>query len=243
LTCSPGSLASFKPAINASAESAGGCTAKVIGEIIYACYAPLADASATACNDLLTSSSAALTCFQGCLETPWTAASPDLTYSTTPWGATWFVEWGSGVNAGLSVNVNIGGCYAAAAPTDKTAQKCAKDLEEGQECYLQACATNCPVTCDPATDATCTASSSAYTSSVTAFNACASATISGECATYFTAANTDCASLTGSDGGPIGQCNDAINVLFSSTTPTHTDLVRAWTELFTVVCGPAAGTD
>ena len=145
--------------------------------------------------------------------------------------------------AGFWDNLNVGGCYEAAAPGDPNATKCATDLQEEVECYMTACEANCPVTCNPAISG-CTASASDFMTSqnnlIGCFNAVLPGTGSGLCDKYGTAAQTDCASFT-ADSGPVGMCNDAINTLYSTGTPSAAAIKKAWTEMFTVICLPPGG--
>ena len=224
--CAPASLTGFTPSLNISANPAGMCTSTQITNIINDCINQQ-DAASTACTDLL-ADTATKTCYQSCINTPWTADTSGATFMppTAGWGAQWYMTWGSGTTAGFFEQPNIGGCFAAAGAT-----ACATAWEENQECWMQACGAACPL--PPQTDPS-------YTTASNAISACITATEtgSGACLTYGNMITSACKSSTG-DAGLVGMCNDAVNILFNSKS-TFPQIVSAFTELFTVVCGPPA---
>jgi hypothetical protein len=234
-SCKPGSLAGFTPGLNTSGISAGMCTNAEIATIVTACF--LSTSTETTCGALTT---AEMTCLHSCIVTDWTSATSGLTYAAAPWGALIAVEWGTGTTAGIAEFNNVGGCYAAAAPTNPDATKCETDYQEAEECFLQACATNCPL---PAQ------SSSDYTAAATALQNCIYDVIpekgSGICSSYGTAVNTDCA-VFGSpdagiaDSGAVGACNDAL-AIFQLAKPTDAQLTHAYNEFFGTICGTGPG--
>jgi hypothetical protein len=193
-SCEPGTLTGFTPGLNASAVSAGMCTAKQIAAIVNDCFIAGPDAG-SACMSLL-ADAATMQCLSGCVYTDWTAAASGVTYTPTPWGGLVYL-----LNPGQTGYVDLGACLAKAAPTDKTVQACAKDNEELLECTLQACAANCPVpmTSDDCSDPSCEAAENALSN-------CMAAVTSGSCAKYQDAVTTDCASLMDAGSGPVFDC-------------------------------------
>jgi hypothetical protein len=229
MTCSPASVTSFTGSLNTSAIGAGMCTATQITNIINDCINQT-DAMSTACTDLL-ADTATKTCYQMCINTPWTADTSGATFMppTAGWGAQWYMTWGTGTNLGFFEQPNIGGCYAAAGAT-----ACATAWEENQECWMQACAANCPL--PPNTDPSFPAAQNAISGCIKTTE-----TGSGGCVSYGSKITSACMSSMGADSGLVGMCNDAVNILFATTPPTLAKVVQAYTELFTVVCGPPAG--
>jgi hypothetical protein len=222
-SCEPGSLTGFTPAVNPSAVSTGMCTSAQIASIVENCF-PGAnpDAASSACTDLL-ADAATKQCYTGCVATDWTAAASGVTYTTTPWGGLLYL-----LNPGETDLIDVGACYANAAPGDAVVQTCAKDIEEWEECGLQACASNCPVPMETGEcDATCMAAQ-------TAFFACETAANSGGCKTYYDAINTDCAAVT-ADSGPIFDCNSAVSAL-QSTSATPAQIGTALNQYLDIIC-------
>lgn len=225
--CDPGSLTGFTPAMNASAISAGACTATMISNIINDCF-PGAnpDASAgSACTDLL-GDAATKQCFTGCITTNWTSASSGVTYTTTPWGGLLY-----SLNPGELEFIDFGACISLSEPSNMAAQTCAKDEEESLECILQACLSNCPI---PMETGECSADPACVTAE-NAFDDCYTAAAKGECMSYSTAINTDCATVT-ADSGPLADCLSAISVLTSTSSPSPAEVSKALNQYLDIIC-------
>jgi hypothetical protein len=228
-SCTPRSVSGMTFGLNPSARSQGMCTATQLMNIVNDCVDAPADASMTACGDLLMDAPTKA-CLDGCVLTAWTATPSFLDYTPTPWGGVFGMQWGSGTTAGKFEYPNFGGCIAAAAPGNPAAMKCATDYEEENECWLAACAAGCPVPSTTSPD---------HDTAFMAFSLCVSTAeaTGGPCAKYVAAVSADCGSLA-TDSGPLGACFDAIHV-FDTSAPL-TEQARAIGEVVEVVCGPAA---
>jgi hypothetical protein len=221
--CTPPATVMLTPVLHAQPPSAD-CTAAMVAQIISVCFT---GTSTSACNALLASSAAYMTCATGCMETD-TLTTANVDTASAAWGAIILVADQGNGDIGF---INVGGCVAALDPS-AAGQKCARDLEANTECLVTACSScNVPTT-DP-TDA-----------EVNDYTTCEeeaepAALGSGPCGAYETAATADCAAETAdASPGPGAPCFAASSTLNGGGT-TQAELTQALTVLMGAICAPA----
>jgi hypothetical protein len=188
----------------------GLCSPTQIENIVNDCFGGDPDASASACSDLQSGSTAYANCF-GCISTSW---SRD--------------KWGALVIANNQEFLNTGGCFVAADPSNT---KCATDLQEQLECEIYACQANCPVPALTAgADPTAIA---AFDDATMLFGECQGTADNSGCAKYVAAVNTDCPLDAGT--GALNNCLNDITAL-ESTTTTAVQLAAATQDYFNTIC-------
>jgi hypothetical protein len=124
-SCSPRSVATFKPAYSLPiGPYAGACTLQQLSDMVSDCFAP--SATKPACDEWVnaTENMTCLDCWEG----------PETSSVWTP------IIYAN--NGGQEVLIDVGGCIALADPSQLA---CAQSIEYVMQCEIAACLRACPI--------------------------------------------------------------------------------------------------